>query len=167
MEMKKESFFTRLFARKVEEQSEPAIDEAAIPMNAQTLPHTLIAFTEEQEAKFTEEQKEDLQKKLLELPPLRLGEINFVPFDAGSLFGGYFVRVFIRQGRDLLEEFTLNELPLFLIDASGEKVAGGVFRPQNFGTLRFGESRVWTFAWRPEQVLKKEVDLTQFTVAFE
>ena len=173
MDNKNTNFFTRLLARKnnketvVEEITEEPVDESKIPTTGTVLPQTLIQFTPEQEERFSAAEKERLQKILLELPPLRIGEINFVPFEAGNIYGGYFVKVFIRNGRELLEEFTLETLPLVLIDAAGDRAAAGVFKPANFGTLKFGESRVWTFAFRPEQVTKKDADLSSFTVAFQ
>ncbi len=168
MEEKKAGLFSRIFVgNKKEDGSVIELDHDSIPTTAEFLPHTIIAFTPEQEQKYSLHEKEEFQKQLLNLPPLRLGEINFVPFEAGLFRGGYFVRVFIRHGRDLLEEFTLEEVPLCLIDADGDKVAGGVFSIKKFGTLRFGESRVWTFTWSPQQVVKQGADLSSFTLSFE
>ncbi|MFD2170152.1 SLAP domain-containing protein [Tumebacillus lipolyticus] len=169
MDQKKESIFTRMFggSKPVQDELEPEVDESSIPTTGTVLPHTVLRFTPAQEARYSEQEKIDLQSKLNTLPPLSIGEINFVPIDAGTIQGGYFVKVFIRHGRDLMEEFTMEGVPLSLIDATGDKVAHGVFRLQDFGTLQFGESRFWTFAWRPQQVLKQNADLSAYTVAFE
>lgn len=168
MEEKKESFLTRLFARKVEESDEPILDERDYPRIASTLPQTLLQFTPEQDEKYSVEEKIALLNQLKKVPPLRLGEINFVPFECGRTNdGGYYLKVFIRHGRDLLEEFTLPEMPLYLIDATGEKVAGGYFKPTQFGTLKFGETRVWTFFWSPNEVMKQDADLSHYSVAFQ
>lgn len=168
MEQKKENFFTRLFARKKPEVEENVIvDESTVETVAQTLPHTIVSLSPEQEEKYTEKQIEEFQKKLLSFPPLRVGEINFVPFEAGTLYGGFYVKVFIRNGKELLDNFTLEEVTIGLVDANGDKAAMGTFRIPNFGTLKFGESRPWTFAWRPEQVLKAEADLSAFTITFD
>ena len=147
-------------------------EDAKVPVeDAKTLgsrlPHTLLVFTPEQEAVFSDEQKELFRRYLTMMPPLPIGEINFIAFEAGHYQNGYYVRVFIRHARDLEEEFTLGPVPLSLVDHAGETVAKGVFQPQQFGTLRFGESRVWTFAWRESEVLKRDPDFESFTIRFE
>ncbi|PWK16231.1 SLAP domain-containing protein [Tumebacillus permanentifrigoris] len=169
MAAQNQNFFTRLFARKQQDEVvvQPELDESKIATNAQTLPHTLLALTPEQEAAFPEEVKVDLQKRVAKLPPINVGEFNFVPFEAGQLQGGYYVKVFIRNGRDVSEEIGLEQVPLHLVDASGEKVASGLFRVQNFGTLKFGEARFWSFAWRADQIKKPDADFSRFTVEFE
>jgi SLAP domain-containing protein len=164
----KEFRFSRLFGRKKEEPvAEPVIDEASIPTTAQQLPQTVLTFTQEQEIQFTEDEKEELRSKLAQMPPLPIGEVNFIPFEVGYYMDGYYVKVFIRNGKDVMDEVSFEQIPLYLVDASGEKVAGGIFRPKNFGNLKFGETRVWTFAWRPEQILKQKPDFSSISLAFE
>ncbi|ARU60501.1 hypothetical protein CBW65_04990 [Tumebacillus avium] len=168
MEQNRGGLFTRLFVRKTGDQIEviepQEVDEASIPTVGKTLPHTIIAFTPEQEQQYSEAEKERMQEQLLSLPPLHIGEVNVVPFDTGMYQGGCFVRVFIRNAWEVDEELTIEKMPLSLIDATGEIVARGTFTLKNFGSLRFGESRVWTFAWRENQLLKKTPDFSAFTV---
>lgn len=167
---KKASIFTRLFTRQKDNdgiESMEIPDLASIPTVARTLPQTILTFTKEQEERFPEEQRDEWRQLLATMPPLEIGKINFIPFETGTIYGGYYVRLFIRNGRDVEADFELTQLPLSLIDAAGEKVAAGFFRIQNFGTLKFGETRVWTFAWRPEQVFKQDADLSGYTVDFE
>lgn len=169
MEQKNQSFLAKwLFGKK---QQQPDVQEEKAPEEystiAETLPHTILVFTPEQEDQFDDETKQRYRKYLTMMPPANIGMVNFVAFEAGHYMGGPYVRCFIRHARDLEEEFTLEAVPLTLYDAYGDKVASGFFRPQNFGTLRFGETRVWTFAWRPEDMLKKDPDFEFFRVAFE
>lgn len=133
----------------------------------QFLPHSILVFTPEQDASFSPEQKAQYNGYLSQLPPLKVGEINFTPFEVGLHEGGYYARVFIRYARDLEQEFTLDPLPLSLYDDNYELVAKGVFAPQGFGTLRFGETRVWTFYWNEELVVKRDPDFSGFAIRFE
>ena len=149
------------------ETGEPKQPAENAPTVASQLPHTLLVLTPEQETQFSDEQKAQFRSYLSMMPPLPIGQINFIAFEAGHYMEGYYVRVFIRHARDLEEEFALGPVPLSLVDHQGDVVAKGVFRPENFGTLRFGETRVWTFAWRKEQVLKRDPDFESFTIRFE
>jgi len=171
MERERKNFFTRLFSRHKDETAEvePEVDDQQLSTVGRQLPHTILVFTPEQLEKYPVEEREELQQQVNSYPPLTIGEVNFVPFEVGQLYGGYYLKVFIRNGKELLQEFSLTDLQLFLIDATGEKVAGGRFDlGERFGTLKFGEARLWTFAWRPEQVYKQhDVDLSTFSVAFE
>lgn len=166
MENKKESFLSRLFSKQhLEIETEHVqIDEASIPTVGKVLPQTIISFTPEQESQFTEQEKEELQSFLLRLPMLKIGELNFVPIEAGLLHGGYYVKVFIRNGLDVQEEIGLTEIPMYLLDAQNEPIAGAIFELKNFGALRFGETRVWTFVYPPQHVYKMGADLSDFTI---
>jgi SLAP domain-containing protein len=97
------------------------------------------------------------------MPPLRFDEVNLVPFEVGVTDAGYYVNLFVRNGTE--EEFTLNELSLQLIDAAGDVVAEGLFRFDNFGVIRLGETRPWTFEFVGDQIKKPNPDFTDFTVA--
>jgi len=169
MESNKTGFFSRLFGGKKPKEvvEEPEINEADAPTVAETIPTTILEFTPEQEEAFTEAEKKQFRKFVEELPPLRLGEINFVPFDLGHIEGGVFVRVIIRNGRDLLEEFTLEPMVIGLVDANLDVVARGFFRPEDFGSIRFGEARLWTLAWRSSEFIKENPDLSGYTLSFE
>jgi SLAP domain-containing protein len=169
---KKQSFLARWLTGAMqpdlskEESLKQPVEAEAKTLGSQ-LPHTLLVFTDEQQVSFSDEQKETYKRYLSMMPSLPIGQVNFIAFEAGHYLGGYYVRVFIRHARDLEEEFTLGPVPLSLVDHTGDVVAKGAFQPQNFGTLRFGETRVWTFAWRESEVLKREPDFTSFTIRFE
>jgi SLAP domain-containing protein len=171
---KQRSIFSRLFGRKdektdvvsvpshVEEQEQPSEK----PTVAAMLNHTMLVLTEEQAGQYSDQEVEELQKKLNSLPPLPVGQFDFHAFEVFKDHGGLVVRLFIRNARDLQETIRFSEFPLALYDATGEKVAFGVHRMENFGTLGFGEARVWTFKFEPSQVLKQYPDLSEFRVAF-
>jgi SLAP domain-containing protein len=163
----KRGFFSK--RNKTEDRStEPSSQHKVVEIQPKTIPHFILTFTTEQHLLYSDELKAELAKKLNELPPIQTGEVNIFPFEADTLpTGGYYVKVFIRNGGDLELDFALQSIPLFLLDASGEKVAGGVFKPQEFESIAFGEARFWTFAWRPEEVLKPNADLSSFSVAFQ
>lgn len=168
MESKSEGLFSRLFATKRTDEKTEFVeyeDITKIPTVGKILPQILMSYTKEQEESYSEDEKIRFEEILASIPPLRIGEVNFVPFEAGGVYGGYFVRVIIRNGRDLDHEYSMTEMPLGLIDATGEIVAVGLFKPQDFGELRFGEARVWTFAFHPSQVRKQNADFSQFTIA--
>lgn len=140
-------------------------EKAAIPHK---IPHTLLTLTLDQKLEISAQQAMELQRILESLPPIEVGEVNIFPIEAGHLpSGGYYVKTFIRNGGDLSLDLSVNAITLFLVDASGEKVAGGVFRPENFESIKFGESRYWTFAWRTEEVLKPHADLSTYSLAFQ
>ncbi|ASS73883.1 hypothetical protein CIG75_02105 [Tumebacillus algifaecis] len=169
MEENKQSFLSRLFNKQQGQQVQEAtpVDESKIPTVGRTLAQTIIAFTSDQEEHFSEQEKEALRAQLLTMPKLQIGELNFLPLEAGLYQGGYYVKVFIRNGLDVQEEITLQEVPMYLLDAKNEPVAGGVFELQDFGTLRFGETRYWTFIYAQEQVYKTNADLTDFTIQIQ
>lgn len=157
----------RLTKKEQQEEQELQIDPLDAKPIAQTLPHTILAFTPEQEAQFSKKEKEKYREYCTMMPPAKIGEINFIAVEIGRLMGGIYVRVFVRHARDLEEEFTLDVLPLSLYDAAGDLIAHGVFKPEGFGTLRFGETRLWTFAWRESDLLKKDPDLSDFYIRIE
>ncbi|HEU4964770.1 MAG TPA: SLAP domain-containing protein [Bacilli bacterium] len=168
-EKDKLNFFARIFRSNekqtsVESKVTTSVNESDFATVGKTIPQTIISYTSDQDQVLTQQQKQDLERLLATYPPLTMGEINFIPFEAGTLYGGYYVRLFIRNGKDLLEEFSMDDITVGLVDASSDLVAKGRFRPTEFGSLMFGETRIWTFAWRPAEVLKPNADLSVFTV---
>ncbi|KEO84027.1 SLAP domain-containing protein [Tumebacillus flagellatus] len=167
MENKRNSFMERLLAKRKEAEqleTEQPVDESSIPTTATLIKGMHLAFTEGQEEQMNAIEKDRYREILTQMPPLLIGEVNIVPFEAGELNGGYFVRVFIRNGRELGEEISLEELRMYLLDKNGERVASGIFQLEDFGFLKFGEARLWTFAWHASQVLKPNADLSQFNI---
>jgi SLAP domain-containing protein len=174
MEKKKRSFFARLLGREGQLKDTEVLADAEVkekkqevrPTLAPTLGHLMLVLTEEQQMQYSEKEVEALEKKLMDFPPLEVGRFDLQAFEAFKHQGGFVVHVFFRNARELQEVIRFTEIPLSLYDATGEKVASGVFKMSNFGELKFGEARLWTFTFSVDQVMKQHPDFSKVRVDF-
>ncbi|WP_110112574.1 accessory Sec system S-layer assembly protein [Bacillus sp. CGMCC 1.16541] len=101
-------------------------------------------------------------KELVEtkLPPLKEGEVNFTGLQANRPEDkSLHITLLIRNGSD--KDLTLQQLPLFVEDATGEVVATGGFTLDNL-MVKAHTTKPWTFIFPAELVQKEEVDLSKW-----
>jgi accessory Sec system S-layer assembly protein len=111
----------------------------------------------------TDEQKQYLIELAKRLPPLQPGEVNVQSVqvrqaDDGSLR----VLLLIRNGSD--KSLSFEKLPLVLYDATGEKVAEGLFELGGL-TVNAHTSKPWMFIYPKESIVKEQPDFSRWKVS--
>ncbi|MCZ0757091.1 SLAP domain-containing protein, partial [Anoxybacillus sp. J5B_2022] len=101
--------------------------------------------------------------KLVEnLPPLSIGEINFMGLEAKlNEKRDLIITLLIRNGSD--KHIQLEQIPLVVEDASGDIVCKGVFQLEHL-EVRANTSKPWTFIFPSNLLLKEAIDLTKWKV---
>lgn len=141
---------------------EPPVDGWQIAFNVQSLVPHQLDLHETWEVALTAEQKVALQKIVHDLPKLNAHEVNFTGFQVKPQPEGHLaVSLFIRNGNK--QHINLEQLPLELIDASGEVVARGSFKLDKL-EVKANTSKPWTFIFPSQMVTKEKPDLTRWTV---
>lgn len=114
------------------------------------------------EKSIAEEDKEKLEKLLQNIQPPKAGEVNFMGLSAKLADSGdLHVTVLIRNGHE--KNIKLQQLPLQVEDATGEKVAGGGFKLEDF-EVKANTSKPWTFIFPSSLVTKENPDLSKWKV---
>jgi accessory Sec system S-layer assembly protein len=112
------------------------------------------------EKHLSQEIKDRLVQHIDSLEPPRLGEVNLAGISGKSDEEGKLViTLFIRNGNHF--DIHLEQLPLFIEDASGEVVAQGVFEMKDF-IVRANSSKPWTFIFPKEMITKETVNLSKW-----
>ncbi|MGG1664361.1 accessory Sec system S-layer assembly protein [Brevibacillus sp. NRS-1366] len=111
----------------------------------------------------SDEQKHSLIELAKNLPALKEGEVNIQSVqirrtDEGALH----VMLLIRNGST--QSLSFEKLPLVLFDATGEKVAEGLFELGSL-TVNAGTSKPWMFIYPPEMLQKEEPDFSRWRVS--
>ncbi|MCM3718493.1 accessory Sec system S-layer assembly protein [Fictibacillus phosphorivorans] len=118
--------------------------------------HTLDL--EESWANLPEQDKARLEQLVDDMAAPKPGEINFMGLNAKkSVDGNLHVTMLIRNGSD--KNIQLQQLPLEVVDASGDMIARGGFALNDFEVKAY-TSKPWTFIFPRSLVLKEEVDLS-------
>ncbi|UII55634.1 accessory Sec system S-layer assembly protein [Cytobacillus spongiae] len=108
------------------------------------------------------EEKEKLEKLVQSIQPPKQGEVNFMGIQAKSADSGELhVTVLIRNGHD--KNMNIQQLPLQVEDASGEVIAKGGFKLDNF-EIKANTSKPWTFIFPSSLVTKEKPDLSKWKV---
>ncbi|ANB59281.1 accessory Sec system S-layer assembly protein [Anoxybacteroides amylolyticum] len=108
------------------------------------------------------QQREHLQKLIETLPPLSVGEINFMGLEAKlNEKRDLVVTLLIRNGSD--KHIQLEQIPLVIEDAYGDVICKGVFQLEQF-EVKANTSKPWTFIFPSTLLLKEDVDLTKWRV---
>jgi len=133
-----------------------------LAFNVQSLvPHQLDLDPAWKEA-LSEDQKEALSKLVSSLPSLKDREVNFSGFQvAPQENGDLAVSLFIRNGHS--RHINLEQLPLEVLDASGEIVARGSFTLENL-EVKANTSKPWTFIFPSLMITKTNPDLSRWAV---
>ncbi|MCL6584935.1 MAG: accessory Sec system S-layer assembly protein [Anoxybacillus sp.] len=114
------------------------------------------------EQSLSTQQREHLQKLIETLPPLSVGEINFMGLEAKlNEKRDLVITLLIRNGSD--KHIQLEQIPLVVEDASGDIICKGVFQLEQF-EVKANTSKPWTFIFPSTLLLKEDVDLTKWKV---
>ncbi|MDV2886334.1 accessory Sec system S-layer assembly protein [Alkalihalophilus pseudofirmus] len=104
--------------------------------------------------------KEKLVKMVEDLPSLQSDEVNFMGLQAKKKEdGSLHVTMLIRNGSK--KNLNLEQLPLYVEDASGDVVAKGGFKLDSF-IVRANTSKPWSFIFPKEMIVKEELDLSRW-----
>ncbi|MFY0543136.1 accessory Sec system S-layer assembly protein [Brevibacillus sp. H7] len=110
----------------------------------------------------TDEQKNHLIELAKRLPPLQQGEVNIQSVSISRTEDGLRALLLIRNGSN--QSLSLERLPLALYDATGDKVAEGVFELGGL-TVNANTSKPWLFIYPQESIIKQEPDFTRWKVS--
>ncbi|WP_425622729.1 accessory Sec system S-layer assembly protein [Brevibacillus borstelensis] len=111
----------------------------------------------------SDEQKEGLIELAKRLPALKEGEVNIQSVQVQrSKEGSLHVILLIRNGS--VQSLSFEKLPLALYDASGQKVAIGLFELGGL-TVNANTSKPWMFIFPKESILIEEPDLSRWKVS--
>ncbi|MCM3716145.1 accessory Sec system S-layer assembly protein [Alkalihalobacillus oceani] len=112
------------------------------------------------ESSLAKESKQQLEAMVEKIEPPKPGEVNFMGLQAKKdEKGDLHVTMLIRNGTE--KNINLEQLPLHVEDASGEVVAKGGFKLDDF-TVKANTSKPWTFIFPKEMVTKEELDLSKW-----
>jgi accessory Sec system S-layer assembly protein len=106
------------------------------------------------------EVKARLTEMLETLPPLQEGEINLLGLEAKMTEQNDLrVTILIRNGSN--KNIMLEQIPLQIQDASGEFIARGGFKMENF-EVKAHSSKPWNFIFPNNLLLKENLDLSSW-----
>lgn len=110
----------------------------------------------------SDEQKEGLIQLAKQLPPLNSGEVNVQSVQLSkSEDGSLRAMLLFRNGSD--KSLSFEKLPLVLMDATGEKIAEGLFELGSL-TVNANTSKPWLFIFPPESIVKTDPDFSRWKV---
>ncbi len=140
----------------------PPVENWKLAFNVQSMVPHKLELEQAWEDGLTEEQKDGLAKIVEGLPNLKPREVNISGFQVKKQDdGGIAASVFIRNGHS--KQISIENLPLELIDASGDLVATGSFALDSLA-VKANTSKPWTFIY-PKELIQKDVpDLSRWTV---
>lgn len=119
-----------------------------------------LDLDENWEKSLSEEDKDKLKEMVDNLTPPKEGEVNFMGLQANVVENGNLhVTMLIRNGGD--KEIQLHELPLHVEDATGEVIATGGFKLDDF-KVKANTTKPWTFIFPKELVKKDSLDLSKW-----
>ncbi|WP_231689653.1 accessory Sec system S-layer assembly protein [Bacillus sp. FJAT-27245] len=108
------------------------------------------------------EQKENLRKIVADLPKLEPNQVNIMGFKAEfSPEGQLGVTVMIRNGSE--NAIQLEQIPLAIVDATGDIIAKGGFKLNDF-KVKSNATRPWTFVFPKELLTKENPDMSSWKV---
>ncbi|WP_262173872.1 accessory Sec system S-layer assembly protein [Saccharococcus sp. Marseille-Q5394] len=141
---------------------EPPAEKWKLAFNVQSMAPHKLELEQAWEDGLTTDQKDALTKVVDQLPKLNPREVNFAGFqvkqqDDGSIA----VSLFIRNGHS--KHINVEQLPLELLDATGDVVAHGSF---NLGKLevKANTSKPWTFIYPKEMIKKDNPDFSKWVI---
>lgn len=124
-------------------------------------PHSLD-LAKSWEQSLAEEDKEKLKQLLNTVQPPKPGEVNFMGIQANiNEEGNLHITLLIRNGSD--KNIQIHQLPLTVEDATGEIIAQGGFKLEDF-EVKANTSKPWTFIFPKSLVTKEQPDLSTWKV---
>lgn len=131
-----------------------------LAFNVQSMVPHRLELAESWEESLPKEQKEALKKIVEDLPKLKPREVNINGFQVQQQEdGGIAASVFIRNGHS--KEVNIEQLPLEVIDASGDLVARGTFKLEGF-SVKANTTKPWTFIFPKSLVQKENPDFSRW-----
>lgn len=128
----------------------PAKRSESIQIDYQTLPENI-----------TEDQQQELERVLAELPPMKPGEVNFSPLHAQiTSQSELLTTLIIRNATDKL--LNLEQMPLVVFDAHREELARGMFNINDL-TIEPFKAILWTFNFG-SVLQNKDIDLSSWYI---
>ncbi|WP_442596791.1 accessory Sec system S-layer assembly protein [Neobacillus sp. D3-1R] len=119
-----------------------------------------LDLAESWEKSLPAEDKDRLAKLVENMEPPKNGEVNFMGIQAQvAENGNLHVTVMVRNGNP--KNIKLEQIPLVVEDASGEVVARGGFKLEDF-EVKANTSKPWTFIFPKEMVTKENIDLSKW-----
>ncbi|SFD86627.1 accessory Sec system S-layer assembly protein [Lentibacillus persicus] len=113
------------------------------------------------EKSIAEQTRASLEKIVKDAPALKPGEVNFMGIQAKKQENGDLaVTVLVRNGAE--KNIQLEQIPLGLKDASGDEIARGSFKMDDF-TVKANTSKPWTFIFPASMLTKNQINLTKWT----
>ncbi|MGE8203658.1 accessory Sec system S-layer assembly protein [Heyndrickxia sp. NPDC080065] len=110
------------------------------------------------EQSLPEEEKEKLKNLVSSLQPPKPGEVNFMGLQAiHKETGDLHITLLIRNGSD--KNINIESLPLIIEDASGDIIASGGFKLEDF-EVKANTSKPWTFIFPGALVQKEQPDFS-------
>jgi accessory Sec system S-layer assembly protein len=110
----------------------------------------------------TDEQKNNLIELARKLPPLQQGEVNIQSVSISRTDDAIRAMLLFRNGSD--QSLSIERLPLALYDATGDKVAEGVFELGGL-TVNAHTSKPWLFIYPQESIVKQDADFSRWRVS--
>ena len=109
----------------------------------------------------TENQQQELERILRELPPMKHGEVNFSPLHAQiTTQSDLLATVIIRNSTDKI--INLEQIPLAVFDAHREELARGLFDIKDL-TIEPFKAILWTFNFG-SILLDRDIDLSSWHI---
>lgn len=110
----------------------------------------------------SEEQIANLENIVKSLPPVKVGEVNFLGLEAAQREDkSIAITLLLRNGSE--KDLTFENLPLTLIDASGEMVAKAGF-PIGHVNFKARTCKPYSLTFPAEAIIKEHVDLSKWQV---
>ncbi|WP_018922038.1 accessory Sec system S-layer assembly protein [Salsuginibacillus kocurii] len=115
------------------------------------------------QSSLAEGSKKQLEEMVERLDPPKTGEVNFMGLKAEQKENGdLHVTILVRNGSE--KSIHLQELPLEVTDASGEVVARGGFKLEDF-SVKANTSKPWTFIFPVSMLNNETLDLSSWSAA--
>jgi accessory Sec system S-layer assembly protein len=124
-----------------------------------TAPKHRLDLAESWERILPQEEKDRLASLIDSLEPPK-NDVNLYGL-SGKLSedGNLHITLFIRNGKSI--DIQIDQLPLYVEDASGDVAAKGVFKLDDF-TVKAYSSKPWTFIFPKEMIIKEGADFSRW-----
>lgn len=138
----------------------PPTENWKLAFNVQSMMPHRLDLADSWAKGLAEEQKKSLEKVVEGLPKLKPKEVNITGFQVkAEEDGSIAASVFVRNGHS--KEINIEQLPLELLDASGDLVARGTFQLKDF-SVKANTTKPWTFIYPKDLVQKENPDLSRW-----
>lgn len=123
-----------------------------------------IAYSDEENARMSEVQKQFLEEELTNLPAIERGQINISDVYFAEVHGKIEVKAFIRNG--LEKQINFEELPFIIVNSKNETVARQVFNLSDIGDIPPLSAKSIKLYFDKESFIKDEGNYEDFKLCF-